>query len=181
MLGDCAFVWSRSHAELRAMGLSEEEIQAQMAASGAGGQACNVNTYEIDWIYTLWHGAVDIAKWIAPGLPQGFCEKIWRIICKYFIGICIGFCYVCSTCIHHNGGGLRPPPQWWAALPSAPPIIVESIMVDAGAADIAKTYANAYPILAYSSIRPIFSQDPCESSGAIHLAKSTAPLDLTCT
>ena len=48
-------------------------------------------------------------------------------------------------------------------------------MVDADAANIAKTYANAYPIFAYLHILPIFSQNPCGSPGAIHLAKSTAP------
>ena len=38
-----------------------------------------------------------------------------------------------------NGGGLRPPPQQWGAAFGGPPIVVESIMVDAEAANIAKT------------------------------------------
>ena len=82
-------------------------------------------------------------------------------IYNYWISICIGFCYVCSI-------RRRPPPQQWGGPPSAgPTTVVESIMVDADAANIAKTYANAYRIFAYLHILPIFSEDPYGNPGAI--------------
>ena len=80
--------------------------------------------------------------------------------------------YVCSIRIHHNGfhndgrgRRRRPRPSLWRRPKAA------SIMVDADAANIAKTYANTYPIFAYLHILPIFSENPDGNPG---LAKSTA-------
>ena len=43
----------------------------------------------------------------------------------------------CRLPIHHFGGGLRPPPQQWGGRLRRPPTVVESIMVDVKAANIA--------------------------------------------
>ena len=48
--------------------------------------------------------------------------------------------------LHNNGG----------AAFGGPPIVVETIMVDGEAANIAKTYGNTYQIFAYLYILPVF-------------------------
>ena len=74
---------------------------------------------------------------------------------KYPIHICICFSYVCHLTIHHNGGGLRPPPQQWGGRLGARPTVVDSIILDGGAASIAipKTHpqSETTPMKAYLS------------------------------
>ena len=58
----------------------------------------------------------------------------------------------------HNGG---------RAAFGRPPTVVETIMGDGEAANIAKTYANMYQIFAYLYILPIFSYSPYWAHAAI--------------